>query len=234
MTDLDIGMNQRLSKPFVWDDAREYDRGKIMTYEMLEAGKEFGRYLDVDGDGVPFRTYPGTHPTRGGYFTRGTTKDAYARYSEAGPDYLYNVNRLLKKFDTAKKLVPQPVETRSKHKTKFGALYFGSTTPAMHEAFDALETEGAHVDLMRLRAFPFPDSVAKFIAAHETVFIVEQNRDGQMRSMLINELNVNPAKMVAVLNYDGTPITARFIIREVSERIQGLNVTPIKKVAAQK
>ena len=234
MTDLDIGMNQRLSKPFKWDDAREYDRGKVMTYEMLEAGKEFGRYLDVDGDGVPFRTYPGTHPTKGGYFTRGTTKDAYARYSEAGPDYLYNVNRLLKKFDTAKKLVPQPVETPSKHKTKFGALYFGSTSPAMHEAFDALETEGAYVDLMRLRAFPFPDSVAKFIAAHDTVFIIEQNRDGQMRSMLINELNVNPAKMVAVLNYDGTPITARFIIREVAERIQGLNVTPIKKVATQK
>ncbi len=234
MTDLDIGMNQRLSKPFKWDDAREYDRGKIMTYEMLEAGKEFGRYLDVDGDGVPFRTYPGTHPTKGGYFTRGTTKDAYARYSEAGPDYLYNVNRLLKKFDTAKKLVPQPIETPSKHKTKFGALYFGSTSPAMHEAFDALETGGAPVDLMRLRAFPFPESVAKFIAAHETIFIVEQNRDGQMRSMLINELNVNPAKMVAVLNYDGTPITARFIIREVAERIKGLNVTPIKKVAAQK
>ena len=232
MTDLDIGMNQRLSKPFVWDDAREYDRGKIMTYEMLEAGKEFGRYLDVDGDGVPFRTYPGTHPTKGGYFTRGTTKDAYARYSEAGPDYLYNVNRLLKKFDTAKKLVPQPVETKSTHKTKFGALFFGSTSPAMHEAFDVLEADGAHINMMRLRAFPFPDSVAKFIAAHDTVFIVEQNRDGQMRSMLINELNVNPAKMVAVLNYDGTPITARFIIREIAERIKGQNVTPLKKVAS--
>ncbi|HKW38289.1 MAG TPA: 2-oxoacid:acceptor oxidoreductase family protein, partial [Burkholderiales bacterium] len=109
MTDLDIGMNQRLTKPLAWDDARKYDRGKVMTAEMLEAGKEFGRYLDVDGDGIPFRTYPGTHPTKGGYFTRGTSKNAYAIYSEAGPDYKYNMQRLLTKFETAKTLVPKPV-----------------------------------------------------------------------------------------------------------------------------
>jgi len=229
MTDLDIGMNQRLCKPFKWDDAREYDRGKVMTYELLESGKEFGRYLDVDGDGVPFRTYPGTHPTKGGYFTRGTTKDAYARYSEAGPDYLYNVQRLLKKFNTAKKLVPQPIERKATQKTKLGALYFGSTSPAMNEAYDALEEQGTHVDLMRLRAFPFPDSVQAFINAHDTVFVVEQNRDAQMRSMLVNELGINPAKLVPVLNYDGTPITARFIIKEVAERAAGLNVVPIRK-----
>ena len=95
MTDLDIGMNHRLCEPLAWDDARRYDRGKVMTAEELEAGKDFGRYLDVDGDGIPYRTLPGTHPSRGAYFTRGTTRDAYARYSEAGPDYLYNVQRLL-------------------------------------------------------------------------------------------------------------------------------------------
>src|SRR4029077_1757136 len=111
MTDLDIGMNQRLCAPFEWDASRSLDRGKVMTAEELQAGREFGRYLDVDGDGIPWRTYPGTHESKGGYFTRGTTKDAYARYSEAGPDYLYNMERLLRKFDTAKGLVPAPVAT---------------------------------------------------------------------------------------------------------------------------
>jgi 2-oxoglutarate ferredoxin oxidoreductase subunit alpha len=106
MSDLDIGMNQRLCRPFAWDDSREYDRGKVMTREALDAGTDFGRYLDVDGDGIPYRTYPGTHPTKGGYFTRGTTKNAYAGYSEAGADYIYNMQRLRQKFETAKSLVP--------------------------------------------------------------------------------------------------------------------------------
>ena len=109
MTDLDIGMNQRLCRPFVWEEGRGYDRGKVMTAEELEAGKDFGRYKDVDGDGIPWRTLPGTHPTKGSYFTRGTTRDEYARYSERGPDYIYNVERLQKKFETAAALVPQPV-----------------------------------------------------------------------------------------------------------------------------
>jgi len=126
MTDLDIGMNQRLTEPFEWDDDRAYDRGKIMTREMLDAGREFGRYLDVDGDGIPFRTYPGTHANKGGYFTRGTTKNAYATYSEAGPDYVYNVQRLLRKFETAKSLVPQPVLRKARQKTKFGVIFYGS------------------------------------------------------------------------------------------------------------
>src|SRR3954451_21214208 len=106
LTDLDIGMNQRLTAPFAWDESHAYDRGKVMTAEELEAGKDFGRYKDVDGDGVPYRTYPGTHPSRGAYFTRGTSRDPYARYSERGPDYIYNMERLLKKFATAKTLVP--------------------------------------------------------------------------------------------------------------------------------
>src|SRR5690606_38397634 len=109
MTDLDIGMNQRLCAPFVWDDARAYDRGKVMSAAELEAGRDFGRYKDVDGDGIPYRTYPGTHPTKGSYFTRGTSRDPYARYSERGPDYIYNMERLLQKFDTAKAMVPQPI-----------------------------------------------------------------------------------------------------------------------------
>ena len=229
MTDLDIGMNQRLSSPFEWDDKQQYDRGKVMTEKMLNDDKEFGRYLDVDGDGIPFRTYPGTHPTKGGYFTRGTSKNPYAIYSEAGPDYVYNMQRLLKKFETAKALVPQPVLTEAKKKTKFGAIYFGSTSPSMHEALDAFEAEGMHVDILRIRAFPFPDSVLDFITSHEQVFVIEQNRDAQFRSLLVNELNVDPAHLMPVLHYDGTPITARFIIKEISERVRALNVEPIKK-----
>ncbi len=211
MTDLDIGMNQRLSKPFVWDDARTYDRGKVMTAEELEAGKDFGRYKDVDGDGIAWRTLPGTHPTKGAYFTRGTTRDPYARYSERGPDYVYNMERLLRKFATAADMVPQPLFDKAPKKTKLGVIYFGSTSPAMKEGLDILNAEGIHLDAMRLRAFPFPASVEAFIAEHEQVYLVEQNRDAQMHSILVNELSIDPAKMIKVLHYDGTPITARFI-----------------------
>ena len=229
MTDLDIGMNQRLCAPFAWDESRQYDRGKVMTSEELEAGKDFGRYLDVDGDGVPFRTYPGTHPSKGGFFTRGTTKDAYARYSEAGPDYLYNMQRLMRKFDTAKGLVPQPVERQAPGGSRYGVVYFGSTSPSMHEAIEVLEGEGVHLDTLRIRAYPFPDSVAQFVARHELVYLVEQNRDAQLRSLLINEFGIDPARIVPILHYDGTPITARFIAREVGDRVRARKVTPMAR-----
>ena len=217
MTDLDIGMNQRLSAPFAWDDARVYDRGKVMSAEELEAGKDFGRYKDVDGDGIPWRTYPGTHPQRGAYFTRGTSRDPYARYSERGADYLYNMQRLLAKFDSAKALVPQPVLREASQPARFGAIHFGSTAPAMDEAIVALEREGLFLDTLRIRAFPFPDSVAEFIKTHERVFVIEQNRDAQLRSMLVNEFGIDPARLVPVLHYDGTPITARFIVGAIGE-----------------
>jgi len=220
MTDLDIGMNQRLCRPFTWEPGRQFDRGKVMTAEELEAGKDFGRYKDVDGDGIPWRTLPGTHPTRGSYFTRGTTRDPYARYSERGPDYLYNVERLLRKFATAATLVPQPIVRMAAEPTRLGVLYFGSTSPAMAEALDVLQAEGVHLDAMRLRAFPFPDSVARFIAAHDQVFVVEQNRDAQMRTLLVNELEIDPARLVKVLHYDGTPITARFITSAILRHVQ--------------
>jgi 2-oxoglutarate ferredoxin oxidoreductase subunit alpha len=217
MTDLDIGMNQRLCPPLQWDDSRGYDRGKVLTAEQLEAGFDFGRYKDVDGDGIPWRTLPGTHPSKGSYFTRGTTKDAYARYSEAGPDYTYNVHRLLKKFQTAATLVPQPLVKQATQATRRGVIYFGSTSPAMDEALEALEAQGVALDAMRLRAFPFPQSVSDFIAAHDVVYVVEQNRDAQMRTLLINELEIDPRRLVKVLHYDGTPITARFITRAIAD-----------------
>lgn len=223
MTDLDIGMNQRLCAPFAWDDAHVLDRGKVMTAEALDSGAVFGRYLDVDGDGIPFRTWPGTHPDKGSFFTRGTTKDAHARYSEAGGDYLYNMERLLRKLETAKKLVPAPVLRKAKAETRFGVIYFGSTSPAMQEALEALEADGVFVDALRLRAFPFSDEVSDFIQTHDQVFVVEQNRDAQLRGMLINELEFCPDRLPAVLHYDGTPITARFIIRAIAERVRSAN-----------
>ncbi len=229
LTDLDIGMNQRLCEPFAWDDARRYDRGKVMSAEELESGRDFGRYLDVDGDGVPYRTLPGTHPERGAFFTRGTSRDAYARYSERGADYLYNMQRLLHKLDTAKSLVPQPLLTEAAQSTRYGVIIYGSTSPSMSEAIVALEADGLHVDTLRLRAFPFPDSVREFVLAHDTAFVVEQNRDAQMRSLLINEFDLDPARLIPILHYDGTPITARFIVHALCERMQGAEVAPIRR-----
>jgi 2-oxoglutarate/2-oxoacid ferredoxin oxidoreductase subunit alpha len=229
MLDLDIGMNEWLCEPLAWDDSRRMDRGKVTTAAELEAGKEFGRYLDVDGDGIPYRTYPGTHPSRGAFFTRGTTKNRYARYSEEGPNYIENMQRLLKKFETAKTLVPRPVARPAKQATKYGVLYFGSTTPAMHECLDALEAGGIHIDALRLRAFPFAPEVVDFIAAHEQVFVVEQNRDAQLRTLLVSETGIDPAKLTAILHYDGTPITERFISRAIAERLRALNVRPLRK-----
>jgi 2-oxoglutarate ferredoxin oxidoreductase subunit alpha len=229
MTDLDIGMNHRLTKPLKWDDSRQYDRGKVMTAEMLDAGKEFGRYLDVDGDGIPFRTYPGTHPSKGGYFTRGTSKNAYAVYSEAGADYKYNMQRLLTKFETAKTLVPKPVLNASKEPARFGAIYYGSTSPAMAEALDALARSGIYVNALRIRSFPFQDEIFDFVASHSKVFVVEQNRDAQLKTLLVNDAGINPASLISVLHYDGTPITARYITGEITQIVSALNVRPIVK-----
>jgi len=231
MLDLDIGMNEWLCRPFVWDDERKLDCGKVMSRDDLDAGKVFGRYLDVDGDGIPYRTLPGVHPDKGAYFTRGTSRDPYARYSEEGPVYVANMQRLLEKFETAKKLIPAAVARPAKRRTPHGVIYFGSTTPAMHESLEILEGQGAHVDGLRVRGFPFGDEVMAFIEAHETVFVVEQNRDAQLRTLLMVEGGVDPAKLVPILGYDGSPITARFITDEISRRIQGLTHTPVPQVA---
>ena len=196
MTDLDIGMNQRLCKPFVWDDAKEYDRGKVMTAEELEAGKDFGRYKDVDGDGIPWRTLPGTHPSKGAFFTRGTTRNPYASTPSAGPTTSTTWSGCCRSSKRRRPWCRSRCCARPPS-PPLGVIYFGSTSPAMHEALDVLEADGVHVDALRLRAFPFPESVREFIAAHDKVFVVEQNRDAQMRSMLINELDIDPARWCA-------------------------------------
>src|ERR1700687_2558703 len=228
MLDLDIGIHHHLSNPLAWDDHRQYDRGKVMTAERLEAGKEFGRYLDVDGDGIPYRTYPGTHPTKGSFFTRGTSRDRYAKYTEEGAPYVDNMQRLIRKFDTAKDLVPRPLQANAAKPTKYGVIYYGSTSPAMDEAIHMIEARGHTLDRMRIRAFPFHSSVNSFVAGHDFVFMVEQNRDAQLRSLIVNECGIDPVRLVPILHYDGTPITARFIAKSIGEHLDKLKVTPLK------
>ncbi|MBL0140855.1 MAG: 2-oxoacid:acceptor oxidoreductase subunit alpha [Betaproteobacteria bacterium] len=232
MTDLDIGMNERLCDPLEWDDSRTYDRGKVLTHDDLESGKRFGRYLDVDDDGITYRTYPGTHPKRGSFFTRGTSRDRYARYTEEGSAYVDNMQRLLRKFETAKQYVPAPVLHESPTPARHGVIYYGSTACAMEEALADLELEGVPLDALRVRAFPFQDSVIDFAKAYDHVFVVEQNRDGQLRTLLINEGVLDPAQISSIAHYDGTPITARFIRSEIEERLAAFNVRPLRRSAA--
>ena len=229
LLDLDIGMNDRLCAPFAWDDTRRMDRGKVMTAGDLDAGREFGRYLEVDGDGIAYRTYPGTHPTKGAFFTRGTSRDEYAKYTEDGDVYQRNMERLLRKFDTAKQIVPRPVRRDAPEGAKFGVIYYGSTAPAMDEAVATLTEEGIALDTLRIRAFPFHDDVLNFVAEHEHVFVVEQNRDAQLRTLLINEGEIDPARLVRVLHYDGTPITARFIAGAIAEAAAATKIVPLRK-----
>jgi 2-oxoglutarate ferredoxin oxidoreductase subunit alpha len=234
MTDLDIGMNHRLCRPLKWDDTRKYDRGKIMTAQMLEAGVDFGRYLDVDSDGIPFRTLPGTHPNKGSFFTRGTSRDRYARYTEDGGPYADNMQRLLRKFETAKDLVPRPVRHNAggDRKARYGAIYYGSTSPAMDEAIHMIAARGMPLDMLRVRAFPFHQDVSDFIADHDFIFVVEQNRDSQLRTLITTECNIDPMRLVPVLHYDGTPITARYIANTIGDHLDALKVTPLRKVVS--
>jgi 2-oxoglutarate ferredoxin oxidoreductase subunit alpha len=202
-----------------------------MTAADLDAGKDFGRYLDVDGDGIPFRTLPGAHPTKGSYFTRGTSRDRYARYTEDGDAYADNMQRLLRKFETAKNLVPRPIRRNADKPTKCGVIYYGSTAPAMDEAIVMLQERGNRLDMLRIRAFPFHHDVPDFIAEHDFVFLVEQNRDAQLRSLIVNECGVDPVRIMPILHYDGTPITARFIARAIGENLDALKVAPLRAVS---
>lgn len=221
MTDLDLGMNDHVSAPLIWDDKRPMKRGKVLDHDALEAAASFGRYLDVDGDGIPYRTYPGTHPSKGSFFTRGTSRDEYARYTESGEAYKRNVDRLLRKWETAKSMVPKPEFYQEKNENKYGILFFGTSSYSAAEAMDQLGAADIKVDAMRLKSFPFCTEVQEFMMAHEKVFVIEQNRDAQMRSLLMIELNLDPARLLPVLNYDGMPITAAHIVKHISEHLKG-------------
>lgn len=216
MTDLDLGMNDHLTEALKWDDSRSINRGKVLSYEDLENMKEpFGRYKDVDGDGIPYRTIPGTHPTKGSFFTRGTSRDEYAKYTEESAPYERNMDRLTKKWNTAKDMMPAAQSYQDMNKSKAGILFFGTSTYASLEAIDLLEKEGVALDAMRIRSFPFGKEVVSFMENHDTIYLVEQNRDAQMKTLLVNELETNPKKIVSVLNYDGFPITANNIFHQI-------------------
>lgn len=266
MTDLDLGMNDHITEPLVWDDSRKWDRGKILTARQLDriAGAKsllsetnsngnahpaddgslpgddgsdetsgapleqfrgkFGRYLDIDNDGIPYRTIAGTHATLGAFVTRGSSRNEFAVYTEDGDDYRRNMDRLAKKWNTAKELVPQPeilsvppaVAGGEVEPTHSGVIYFGTSTYSAEEALELLAAEGIHLDAMRARAFPFGKAFREFVDSHERVFVIEQNRDAQFRSLMMIELGIDASKLVSVLNYDGTPITADFIHRQIS------------------
>ncbi|HAN29179.1 MAG TPA: 2-oxoacid:acceptor oxidoreductase subunit alpha, partial [Haliea salexigens] len=187
MTDLDLGMNDNMSPPLTWDDARRYDRGKVLNAEQLEEMERYGRYLDVDGDGICYRTIPGTHPDKGAFFTRGTSRDEYAVYTEKGEEYEKNMHRLMAKWETIKEWVPRPVETQSEQGTDTAILFYGTSEESSMEARDYLAEDGVPLNAMRVRAFPFNHEVADFIARHERVFVIEQNRDAQLRTLLMAE-----------------------------------------------
>ncbi|WP_146347855.1 2-oxoacid:acceptor oxidoreductase subunit alpha [Falsiphaeobacter marinintestinus] len=235
MSDLDLGMNDWMSPPLEWDDTYEMDRGKVLNAEELDKAETWGRYLDVDGDGICYRTLPGAHPSKGAYFTRGSSKNEMAVYSELGEDYVQNVDRLLRKFDTAKSYVPRPkthppIEVKKpKTDLKLGALFFGTSASPSYEAVEILATEGYSINTMRIRAFPFHESLDQFIHDHDVVFVIEQNRDGQMRQLIMNECQIAPSKLTSVLNYSGTPITARAIAGKIRETLstQPENVVPL-------
>jgi 2-oxoglutarate ferredoxin oxidoreductase subunit alpha len=224
VSDLDIGMNDVMCDPLEWDDERKYDRGKVMTGEQLEnAAEKFGRYLDVDGDGMCYRTYPGTHPTKGSFFTRGTSRDEYAIYTESGEEYQKNMERLQLKWKNIVNYLPEPQifsaqgRPQKSHSASDGLLCYGSSLDAMREAQDSFAEQGLYLEGLCVKAFPFSEKIQEFIDRYERVFVIEQNRDAQMRTLLINEFNCDPLKLIPILHYHGSPITAASIEEKVKQ-----------------
>jgi 2-oxoglutarate/2-oxoacid ferredoxin oxidoreductase subunit alpha len=230
MSDLELGMNEVMSEPLAWDDTRKYDRGKVYDADDLDRIEKFGRYVDIDNDGIGYRTYPGTHPTKGSFFTRGTSRDEYARYTEDPQIYTENMDRLLKKWQTAKGLVPKPEIHEGTPRRAYGILYYGTTMMPMQESLDLLANDGIHLDTCRIRAVPFTDSIIEFIDNHELVFIVEQNRDAQMKMILVNEGGIDPAKIVPVCYYGGMSISADFISSTIADHFAVNKLARISEV----
>jgi len=215
MSDLDLGMNDHLTPEFQWDDKQKYQLGKVLSAQQLDELDVYGRYLDVDDDGICYRTLPGTHPDKGAYFNRGTSRNKFAGYTEKSADYIENMERLSKKFVTASKLVPQPEVHQGKKAAKIGLIFYGTTSHAITESVDHLKEHGLSADTLRIKAFPFNQQLEKFIASHQQVFVIEQNRDAQMKSLIVNECQIDPNRLNAVLHYDGLPITSRFIEQRI-------------------
>ena len=220
MSDLDIGMNDWVVDELEWDDSKVMDRGKVLSRQDLDELEIFGRYLDVDGDGIPYRTLPGTHPEKGAFFTRGSSHDPMAGYTEDGRINAKNLDRLVVKFKTAENLVPAPVLRKAKRTTRLGLINFGGTEASTQEALDLLEADHIEIDQLRLKAFPFNDDVRNFADTHDLIFVVEQNRDAQMRTLLMVEADIPAVKLHPVLDYEGMPITAEFIHSEIKKALE--------------
>jgi len=224
MSDLELGMNEQICEPLNWDDMSRYDRGKVLNAEQLEDIERYGRYLDSDGDGIPYRTYPGTHPNKGSYFTRGSSHDSYAAYTEDGTVYAEVMDRLAVKMKTALKYLPEP-EYSASSGNRLGLAFIGTTSSAINEVLDSLGKKGIMLDTMRIRAFPFHDCVTDFFAAHELVYVIEQNRDAQLKSLLKIECNIHEEKMQSILSYDGVLTTAQFIEKSIIDSMQDVDAS---------
>ena len=220
MSDLDIGMNDWVVDELAWDDARRPDRGKVLGAQELDEAKDFARYRDVDGDGIPYRTIPGTHPENGAYFTRGTSHSDTGGYTEDGVLHAEMIARIDRKIMGASEKLPQPAITNAQQPTRWAIISFGSTTDAVREAMVQMAGSGLAFDHMRLRAFPFSQAVRDFADQHERTFVVEQNRDAQMRHLLIAEAGIPAECLVPITNCDGMPLTAAFV-REAIEHAIG-------------
>ena len=220
-SDLDIGMNDWVCDRLVWDEDYLPDRGKVLSADELEKSAEFFRYLDVDGDAVPYRTLPGTHP-KGAYLTRGSGHDKHGRYTEDAAEYTEVVDRLKEKIDSAATVLPGP-EVHRREGARMGLVGVGSPHRATTEATDLLADMGVPLNYLRVRSFPFGPEVASFLAQHETVFVVEQNRDGQLRKLLLLETEADPAKLLPVRRYGGLPMSAKHVVHDVMQHLAKRN-----------
>ena len=218
MSDLDIGMNDWMIPKLTWDDAYRPDRGKVLSADELEKVKAFYRYLDADGDNIAYRTYPGTHP-KGAYFTRGSGHNRFGGYTEDDQEYTEVLDRIGRKIQSASKAVPSPL-IRQKSGNTMGLVTVGGCHGACIEAMDLLAKEGITLDYMRVRGFPFGDEVSKFLDAHDVNFVVEQNRDAQLRSLLMLETGVPVEKLESVRYYGGFPMSAHHVISGVKAKLE--------------
>jgi len=225
MSDLDLGMNDHCGPPLSWDPQRSYDRGKVLDAAQLEAlTATWGRYVDTDGDGICSRTLPGTHPDKGVYFTRGSSHNEYSAYTEDHATYRRVMERLQVKWETTKELLPRARIKIGSEPAHLGVVFYGSTTPAAYEAIAWLQARGVAVDTMRLRAFPFRQEEFDFIHNHALVFVIEQNRDGQMRTLLINEGQLEPWQLISITSFDGLPVASRFLIQALENALTARGV----------
>ena len=218
LSDLDIGMNDWMCRDLKWDDAYRPDRGKMLDKSEIEKLEKFYRFVDKDGDGITYRTLPGVHP-KAAYFTRGSGHSQFGMYTEDSAEYQAVLDRLLGKWATAKKLVPRAVIDATAA-SDVGIVSIGSCDGAIREAMDLLRARGVEVDYMRVRAFPFSEDVDRFLAAHRLVFVVEQNRDAQFRSLLTLETTVEKSKLRSLLHYSGLPISSTFIVDGVLDEVR--------------